>query len=443
MKIKKFAAYVLACVMAVGMIGCANQNAPDAEKPASEKDNITIRLVTRFNDSTTQGKIFTDTLKQFEEEHPGVKIVDDSQTDESAFNNIMSTDIASGNLANIFRIQGVANLEEYINNGMLLDLTPYLEADREWADGFVEGALNYYTLPGKEGVYAAPCEGGIVTFYYNEELFRKAGIEQFPETWKELLAAVEKLRAIDVIPIALGAQSTYMMGHIHNQIFYKWLGTEGAKKLGGRAYKWTDEEVVQTVQYVKDLVDAGAFDPNAAGLTEDMAFTQFMQGDAAMIISGCWNNSKFSDPEQSPYADSVKIAKFPYFEEKPEFRNEDMQVISPYMVSGKLEGRELELTIELLKELTSKELAQKYADEAGYYLPRTDIEMDPERCGRLFTETLELSSTSTGIACDVFDFDPITSMQDRTRNSLVSLLTGASVEEVVNEIQAEIDNNQK
>ena len=51
-----------------------------------------------------------------------VTIVDDSQGDESAFNNILSTDIASGTMANIFRIQGVANLSEYIDNGLILDV---------------------------------------------------------------------------------------------------------------------------------------------------------------------------------------------------------------------------------------------------------------------------------------------------------------------------------
>lgn len=37
--------------------------------------------------------------------------------------------------------------------------------------------------------------------------------------------------------------------------------------------------------------------------------------------------------------------QFPYFEEKPEFKNEDMQTLSPYMISGKLEGEELDRSI--------------------------------------------------------------------------------------------------
>lgn len=52
-------------------------------------------------------------------------------------------------MANIFRIQGVANLSEYIDNGLILDVQPYLDEDPEWGGGFTEGALSYYQVPGK------------------------------------------------------------------------------------------------------------------------------------------------------------------------------------------------------------------------------------------------------------------------------------------------------
>lgn len=101
-------------------------------------DKITIRLLTRMAGTTAQVDIYNDILDEFKEKHPEVTIVDDSQGDESAFNNILSTDIASGTMANIFRIQGVANLSEYIDNGLILDVQPYLDEDPEWGGGFTE-----------------------------------------------------------------------------------------------------------------------------------------------------------------------------------------------------------------------------------------------------------------------------------------------------------------
>lgn len=455
MRLKKMATTVMAVTMtAVILAGCGNSgdsvstdNTPAGEKKTETEDSdgdekITIRLLTRMAGTTTQVEIYNDILDEFKAKHPEVTIIDDSQSDESAFNNILSTDIASGTMANIFRIQGVANLNDYIENGLILNVSPHLDEDAEWGGGFTEGSLAYYQVPGYEGTYAVPMESGLIGVYYNEDLFKAAGIETFPETWTDFISAVEKLKATGVIPIAMGAQSTYMAGHLHDQIFYKWLGTEAAKELGNRSMKWTDADVVKTLQFEKDLIDAGAFDSSAAGITDNIAMTQFQQGEAAMVITGPWNISLFTDTEETPVTESIRVAKFPYFEEKPEFKNQDMQTLSPYMVNGKLEGKELELTMELLKMLTNKEAAKRFAEEAAFLIPRTDIDLDDSKCTELFMKNVELGGTSEGIGVDVFDFDPLASMQDRTRNSIMSMFTGASAEDAAAEIQAEIDNAQ-
>ena len=439
MKIKKVMALSLAGVLSLSMLTACGSKTDSAGKELSD-EKVTIRLLTRMAGTSTQVGIYNDIINEFKSKHPEVTIIDDSQGDESAFNNILTTDIASGTMANIFRIQGVANLSDYIDNGLLLNLQPYLDADKEWSGGFTEGSLSYYQVPGHEGTYAIPMESGLIGVYYNEMLFKKVGIDKFPETWEQLLDAIAKLKENGIIPIAMGAQSTYMAGHLHDQIFYKWMGTEAAKLLGNREMKWTDEGVVQTLQFEKDLIDAGAFDPSAAGITDNIALTQFQQGEAAMVITGPWNISTFTDKSATPVSDNVKVAKFPYFEEKPEFKNQDMQILSPYMVSGKLEGKELDLTIELLKMLTGKEAAKRFAEEAAFFIPRTDLDLDKSKCTDLFMQNVEIGGTSEGIGVDVFDFDPLTSMQDRTRNSIVSLFTGASAQDAAAVIQAEIDH---
>lgn len=449
MKLKKLTALLLTGILAIGALtGCQSEKKGDSSESftnnqvndKSSKDGVKIRLLTRMAGTSTQVTIYNDIIDEFKQKHPDVTIIDDSQSDEGAFNNILSTNIASGDMANIFRIQGVANLSDYIDNGLLLDISPYLEEDSEWGGGFTEGSLSYYQVPGYEGTYAVPMESGLIGVYYNKEIFSQAGIETFPETWDELLIAIEKLNGIDIIPIAMGAQSTYMAGHLHDQIFYKWAGTEAAKKLGSREMKWTDDEVVQTLQYVKDLIEVGAFDESAAGITDDVAMSQFQQGQAAMVITGPWNISTFTDEAQTPVAKNIDVAKFPYFKEKPEFQFDDMQTLSPYMISGKLEGEELELTLELVKMLTGKDAAKRYAEEAAFLIPRTDIELDDSKCTELFTKNVELGGTSKGIGVDVFDFDTLASMQDRTRNSIVSMFINATAKEAAAEIQAEIDN---
>lgn len=428
---KKVFALLLVLTMAFGLVGCSSQ----------DEDVVEIRVLTRMAGTSRQVEIFREIIAEFEAKYDDVKVIDESQGDESAYNNKLQTDLASGTLPHIFRIQGVANLGQYIENGLIMDMDPILTADPEWGAGFTEGALAYYQVPGYEGTYAIPMESGLIGVYYNEKLLQQAGVEEFPETWDDLKVAIEKLKAINITPIAMGAHSTYTVGHLHNQIFYKWLGTEAAKSLGARNMNWTDPKVIETLAFVDELNKMGAFGNDAAGISADIAATDFLEGRAAMTITGPWSIGKFSNPEETAFVDSIKVAKFPYFAEKPEFKDNDMQVISPYMVNGKLEGKEKEYTIELLKMLTSADAAKKFAEESQFLIPRTDIDIDSTKVSPLFLQNIELGSTSTGIAVDVFDFDPLPSMQDRTRNSLVGILVGGTPETAADEIQREIDRS--
>lgn len=400
---------------------------------------IEISLLTRMAGTTNQVKVFKEILNDFEAKYPEVEIKDLSQGDESSFNNILKTNIASGTVPDILRIQGVANLGSYIENDVIMNVDPVLEANSEWAQGFTEGAIKYYQVPGYEGTYGIPMESGLIGVFYNQKLFKKAGIKRFPEKWSDFKIAIDKLNQIGIIPIALGGKTNYMVGHLHNQIFYKWLGVDAAKALGAREIKWTDPEVVKTLSYLKELHEMNAFSPGVAGISDDLVTNDFLNGKAAMIITGPWNISKFSDPKETDFVADIKLAKFPYFEERPEYKDHDMQVISPYMLSGKLKGREKELTIELVKMLTSAAAATEYAEKAQFIVPRNDTTIDAEKVSRLFKKELELSGSSRGIAVDVFDYDPFASMQDRTRNSLVGLFIGNSPEKAAAEIQAEID----
>lgn len=432
---KRILAVALVCTTIAGLAaGCGSNE--------KESDKIKIRLLTRMAGTSPQVQIYKDILDEFQEKHPEVEIVDDSQGDDGSFNNILKTDMSSGTMANIFRIQGVANLEKYIDEGYLLDFSPYLEEDAEWGGGFTEGSLNYYKVPGKDGIYGIPCESGLIGVYYNERIFKECGIDKFPETWTEFLDAIDKINAKDYTPIAMGAKTSYMAGHLHDLIFYRWMGTEAAKLLGNRELKWTDSDVVQTLEFVKELNDRHAFTDGVVGLSDDIVKADFQNGKAAMMITGPWNITSFKNPDECPEAENIQLAKFPYFEEKPEFKNEDMQVISPYMVNGKLEGKELELTLELVKMLTNKEAAERFANETSQLIPRTDIEVDETKVDPLFTKNVELCAESTGVAVDVFDFDPLASMQDRTRNSIVSMFTGTSAEDAAKEIQAEVDKGE-
>ncbi len=426
-----------------GSAGGSSSSSSGGSGDSGEKtaEKVSIRLLTRSAGTTPAVGIFKDVLNEFNEKYPEVTIIDESQGDESAFNNKLMTDISAGTMPNVFRIQGVANLGQYIDSELLMNVEPLLQANPEWSSGFTPGALEYYRVAGYDGIYGIPAESGLIGFYYNEAILKSVGFSEPPETYDDLKAAIKVLRANGYTPMAVGAKSSYMIGHIFNIIFYKWLGVSTAKELGARTLDWTDPKVIEALGFIEELNELGAFPDGAAGVSGDIVLADFQEGRTAFMFTGPWNINAFVDPEKCPEWENIRVAKFPYFSEKPQFKDHDMHVISPYMLSGKLEGREKELTVELIEMLTSQETGSRLFNEASSIFPRSDLEVVSDSIPALLTQTMELGSTSEGIAVDIFDFDPIASMQDRVRNSLVGILVGNSPEEAAAEIQAEVDAN--
>lgn len=436
---KKVLSVILVLTLSLGIVGCgSNKEANKTEGKANSKTEL--RILTRTTETNPQGKVFKDILKQFEKDNEGVVIIDESQGDEASYNNKLKTDIASGTLPHIFRIGGLLNLGEYIKNGMLMNVESIYEEDKTWGAGIPEGSKEYYRIPGFEGLYGIPMEAGMISIFYNQAIFDKVGVK-YPETWDDFKDVIKKFRESNITPISLGAKSAYMAGHLHNQIFYKYMGIQGAKDLGARKIKWTDKDVLQTLQYVADLRDLKAFDDGVVGNDDNIAITNFLNGEAAMIITGPWNIGKFTSDEQTEYVGKIKIGKFPHFKDRAQFKDDDMQIVAPYMLNGELEGKDKEYAIELVKKLTSKEAAKRFAEEAQYILPRSDVSLDADKISPLFKDTLKISATSKRLAVDIFDYDPIASMSERTRNSIIGILIGNTPEQAAKEIQAEIDKN--
>ena len=74
-----------------------------------------------------------------------------------------------------------------------------------------DGIFSAFTIDGK--IYGMPSSvlpGGI---YYSKDLFKQAGIDATPTTFDELSAAVTKLKAENIAPIALGGKDAWPAAH--------------------------------------------------------------------------------------------------------------------------------------------------------------------------------------------------------------------------------------
>jgi raffinose/stachyose/melibiose transport system substrate-binding protein len=151
---------------------------------------------------------WADMAHQFEAAHPGVKF-EITPLENEAFKTKLTTVVQAGNPPDIFHTWGGGVLFQQADAGMVKEVTADVGA---WKDTLIPTALNAYTKDGN--TYASPVDTGMVGFWYNKELFQRAGVTAPPATWADLLEAVRKLKAAKVTPIALAGKEKWP-GHYY------------------------------------------------------------------------------------------------------------------------------------------------------------------------------------------------------------------------------------
>src|SRR3954447_23128260 len=143
-------------------------------------------------------------------DHPDVSI-EITVIENEAFKQKLATAMQSGSPPDMFQSWGGGVLKQYADAGLVQDLTPSLQ-DNGWGQTFQPGPLSLYTFDGK--TYGVPWDAGMVGFWYNKALFKKAGIDAPPATWTDFLADVKKLKAANITPIAVGEKDKWP-GHFY------------------------------------------------------------------------------------------------------------------------------------------------------------------------------------------------------------------------------------
>jgi raffinose/stachyose/melibiose transport system substrate-binding protein len=220
----------------------------------------------------------------FVKDHPDVSIEITVIANE-AFKQKLATAMQSGSPPDIFQSWGGGVLKQYADAGLVQDLTPSLQ-DNGWGDSFQPGPLSLYTFEGK--TYGVPWNAGMVGFWYNKGLFKKAGIAEPPKTWTEMLAAVKKLKDAGITPIGLGEGDKWP-GHF----WWVYLAVrEGGKNAFDKAYtrqgSFADQPFIDAGTRLKELIDLEPFQNGFLGANYGNEQVLLANGQAAMELMGQW-----------------------------------------------------------------------------------------------------------------------------------------------------------
>ena len=256
-------------------------------------------------------QIMTDSIASWNEGNPDETIGIDFFAND-AYKTKVRTAIGAGAGPTFIYGWGGGILKSYVDAGEVADLTPFLEANPELSDRYIQSVAQNGVVDGK--TYALPNNyTQPVVLYFNKEVFEELGVEA-PETWDELLALVPVFNEAGIAPLSLGGQSkwpnlmwlAYLVDRIGGpEVFQAIIDNEPDA--------WSHPAVIEALTKIQQLVDAGGFIEGFASIAADTNADQALlyTGRAAMMLHGAWAYSGMK-ADAGDFVPSGKLGFVPF-----------------------------------------------------------------------------------------------------------------------------------
>lgn len=299
-----------AIVFAVLLAGCGQSEGEDGEIDGQEDAPVTIPIIFTI-DPTTDNKSNEELVNDFNRAYQGIYHVEAQWVagTTAEYRTMIKQLNVTGELPVI--LTDVCVLPSFyhllVKDRRLTDLLPYMEEDEEWQSLLAPEILEVCT-DRDGGIYFSTL--GTASFsgagiFYNKELFRKAGIQQFPDTWEEFYSCCDVLAEHGITPLGLHTEGTAWAPMLlataelgqtqQGRLFLRnKLPEEFDSICGGSLAK----SLSKMFQYTTD---------DAIGNNFDVAFEHFIEGEVAMLPNGYWMLEQI--PGQ--LEESIGFAAFP------------------------------------------------------------------------------------------------------------------------------------
>lgn len=196
---------------------------------------------------------------------------------------------------------------DIVEQGMLNNMDEIAARDG-WDKFLPETVLNVVRVKGH--YYAAPVNIHMPTWiWYSKAAFKKAGIAAEPKSMDEMFAALDKIKAAGLIPLAHGGQPwqeniafTAVLANLGGtELYLKVMRDRDPAAIQGEAFR----KVLTSYKRLQSYVDKGA-----PGRNWNDATALLITGKAGMQIMGDWAKGEFALANQTAGKDYGCIAGF-------------------------------------------------------------------------------------------------------------------------------------
>ena len=393
---------------------------------ADDVTNITIWSPT---DREAIEAWWKDKIAEWNKDHPEIQVSREAidRSDSYAYDNKIATAVTSNDLPDIFYVDG-PQVSYYAANGITVPLDDYF-TDEDKAD-FVNSSMTQNTYDGK--LYAVGATESSVAFYYNKDYLDQVGVD-VPESWDDLVDACAKLKEAGIQPFNYSDKDNYHFEHLMSALALKAYGTSIADDLASDKEAYNGEKMVAIYQKMKDMIDAGYWGDGILSTDFNTERNMFEAGKAAFTVDGTWNCGNFQNDSDTTLFDAQKIGvtRIPYIDEANKTVEMGGGSDTYYITTLNKSDEEIAATVKFIKYLTSVDSINEMCKSS----PTTYAEKVTIDTGNyLLDDVNAIMAENTESKLEIPTYDSNTAAMDTIRNSLQALATGASAQEVGDDI---------
>lgn len=306
---KRFLALALAGTMMLGTLaGCGSTGGNESSASGdSGSDVVEIDFPTSWVGVSTSAEWFQDRLAAFNEEYGDqIKVNIEEIAGDQNYVDKMKVLYSSNSLPDVISTGGY-NLIDSMKDQMV-DLTDYM--DEHWLARANDASWEVNSRDGK--IYGIPYTRQVIGYFYNKDLFAKAGIEKPAETWDEFFEQCDKLLAAGITPLSMdtadsGWVTSLMLGAMIAQT------DEGEEFMNTNLpTDYNFPEFIEAAANIQKMFQKYTTSDAIGGAYENAASNFYME-ETAIIANGPWMIGDFYDSSlvEDGFADKIGTAMFP------------------------------------------------------------------------------------------------------------------------------------
>jgi multiple sugar transport system substrate-binding protein len=270
-------------------------------------------------------------------------------------------------------------------------------------------------------------EAYTVELYYNRALLEKLGVSapasmQFSQT--EFTDVVKKAVAAGITPLAQGVgDRPYPGAYFLEEVLLRKLGSEDYSLLLTGKLSFQDPRVLETLTWVKQLVDMGAYPKNFATLKLGESHYYFHTSPGALMfpIASWYTGRAFVDPAKGgqPAGFALGLLKYPVMNGSKCPECKTLAVGGSYVMYSKSKNKEC--AGKLLSSFANVEVGNKWMETV---LLQTGIKTDPARIKSIHAPYFK-ELQERGVGAKLFIGTPLQHLSGKCADTFTQVLNRA------------------